>query len=126
MAVLDPDLLLRAYSIGVFPMADSRDADEIFWVEPRKRAIIPMGGFRMSRSLRKTIRSGAFTVTHDKVFAAVVHNCAEREENWINRQIEQTYNLLHRLGHAHPIQCWQDEESVGGRSRFWLGAPLFV
>src|SRR3546814_14709861 len=83
MAVLDPDLLLRAYSIGVFPMADSRDADEIFWVEPRKRAIIPMGGFRMSRSLPKTIRSGAFTVTPDTVFAAVVHHCAERGETWL-------------------------------------------
>src|SRR3546814_13793169 len=89
MAVLDPDLLLRAYSIGVFPMADSRDADEIFWVEPRKRAIIPMGGFRMSRPLRKTIRPGAFTVTHDKVFAAVVHNFAEREEAWCKPPIEQ-------------------------------------
>src|SRR3546814_528651 len=123
--VLDPDLLRRAYSIGVFPMADSRDADEIFWVEPRKRAIIPMGGFRMSRSLRKTIRSGAFTVTHDKVFAAVVHNCAEREETWINRQIEQSYNLLHRLGHAHSIECWQDEELVGGLYGVRLGGAFF-
>lgn len=125
MAVLDPDLLLRAYSIGVFPMADSRDADEIFWVEPRKRAVIPLDGFRLSRSLRKTIRSGAFTVTHDKVFAAVVHNCAEREETWINRQIEQSYNLLHRLGHAHSIECWQDEELVGGLYGVRLGGAFF-
>jgi leucyl/phenylalanyl-tRNA--protein transferase len=125
MAVLDPDLLLRAYSIGVFPMADSRDADEIFWVEPRKRAIIPLDGFRMSRSLRKTIRAGAFTVTHDKVFAAVVHNCAQREETWINRQIEQSYNLLHRLGHAHSIECWQDEELVGGLYGVCLGGAFF-
>ena len=125
MAVLDPDLLLRAYSIGVFPMADSRDADEIFWVEPRKRAIIPLDGFRMSRSLRKTIRTEGFTVTHDKVFAAVVHNCAAREETWINRQIEQSYNLLHRLGHAHSIECWQDEQLVGGLYGVRLGGAFF-
>lgn len=125
MAVLDPDLLLRAYSIGVFPMADSRDADEVFWVEPRRRAIIPLDGFRMSRSLRKTIRSGSFTVTHDKVFAAVVHNCAQREETWINRQIEQSYNLLHRLGHAHSVECWQDEELVGGLYGVRLGGAFF-
>jgi leucyl/phenylalanyl-tRNA---protein transferase len=125
MAVLDPDLLLRAYSIGVFPMADSRDAHEVFWVEPRKRAVIPLDGFRMSRSLRKTVRSGAFTVTRDKVFAAVVHNCAQREETWINRQIEQSYNLLHRLGHAHSIECWQNEELVGGLYGVRLGGAFF-
>ena len=125
MAVLDPDLLLRAYSIGVFPMADSREAEEIFWVEPRKRAVIPLDGFRMSHSLRKTIRSGAFTVTHDKVFAAVLHNCAQREETWINRQIEQSYNLLHRLGHAHSVECWQDEELVGGLYGVRLGGAFF-
>jgi leucyl/phenylalanyl-tRNA--protein transferase len=125
MAVLDPDLLLRAYSIGVFPMADSRDANEVFWVEPRRRAILPIGGFRLSRSLRKTIRSGAFRVTRDTAFAAVLRHCAEREETWINDEIERSYNRLHRLGHAHSIECWQDEILVGGLYGVKLGAAFF-
>ena len=125
MAVLDPDLLLRAYSIGVFPMADSRDAHEVFWVEPRKRAILPIGGFKLSRSLKKTIRSGAFLVTRDTAFAAVVRHCATREETWINREIERSYNRLHRLGHAHSIECWQDEVLVGGLYGVKLGAAFF-
>lgn len=125
MAVLDPNLLLRAYAIGVFPMADSRDADDIFWVEPRKRAILPLDGFRLSHSLRKTVRSGTFTVTRDRAFAAVVRQCAHREETWINRQIEQSYNQLHRLGHAHSIECWHDEVLVGGLYGVKLGAAFF-
>ncbi|HEV2747716.1 MAG TPA: leucyl/phenylalanyl-tRNA--protein transferase [Allosphingosinicella sp.] len=125
MAPLDPDLLLRAYSIGVFPMADSRDAQEIFWVEPRRRAVIPLDRFRVSRSLRKTIRSGMFTVTRDRAFAAVVAHCAEREETWINGQIERGFNRLHRLGHAHSIECWQDEQLVGGLYGVKLGGAFF-
>jgi leucyl/phenylalanyl-tRNA--protein transferase len=125
MAVLNPDLLLRAYSIGVFPMADSRDASEVFWVEPRKRAIIPIEGFRVSHSLRKSIRSGAFLVTRDTAFAAVVRHCAEREETWINAEIERSYNKLHRLGHAHSIECWHDEQLVGGLYGVKLGAAFF-
>jgi leucyl/phenylalanyl-tRNA--protein transferase len=125
MAPLDPDLLLRAYSIGVFPMADSRDAGEIFWVEPRKRAIMPLKGFRLSRSLRKTIRSGAFTVTRDTAFAEVVRRCAERDETWINGQIEAGYDLLHGRGHAHSIECWQKGELVGGLYGVRLGPAFF-
>src|SRR5688572_12321019 len=108
MATIDPDLLLRAYSIGVFPMSDARDAADVFWVEPRRRAIIPIDGFRMSRSLRKRIRSGVFRITRDTAFAAVLRNCAEREETWINSEIEAGFNELHRLGHAHSIECWHD------------------
>lgn len=125
MAVLNPDLLLRAYSIGVFPMADSRDAHEVFWVEPRKRAIIPIESFKVSRSLRKAIRSGAFRVTRDTAFAAVVRHCAEREETWINAEIERSYNRLHRLGHAHSIECWHDEQLIGGLYGVKLGAAFF-
>lgn len=125
MAVLDPDLLLRAYSIGVFPMSDSRDAREVFWVEPKRRAILPLNGFRMSRSLRKAIRSGRFDVTRDRAFAEVVRRCADREETWINPQIEASYNLLHRLGHAHSIECWQGGELVGGLYGVKLGGAFF-
>ena len=125
MAPLDPDLLLRAYSIGVFPMADSRDAPDVFWVEPRRRAILPLAGFRMSRSLRRVIRSGRFTVTRDRAFAAVLAHCATRNETWINGEIERGFNRLHRLGHAHSIECWQDEQLVGGLYGVKLGGAFF-
>jgi leucyl/phenylalanyl-tRNA--protein transferase len=125
MNVLDPDLLLRAYVIGVFPMSDSRDAKEVFWVEPRRRAIIPLDGFRLSRSLRKTIRSGSFTVTHDTAFSDVVALCAEREETWINATIEASFAELHRLGHAHSIECWQEGSLVGGLYGVKLGSAFF-
>jgi leucyl/phenylalanyl-tRNA--protein transferase len=125
MAPIDPDLLLRAYSIGVFPMSDSRDAEEIFWVEPRRRAIIPIEGFRLSRSLRKVVRSGQFEVTRDTAFADVVRRCSEREETWINTPIETAYNLLHQRGHAHSIECRQRGELVGGLYGVTLGAAFF-
>jgi leucyl/phenylalanyl-tRNA--protein transferase len=125
MAVIDPELLLRAYSIGVFPMADSRDAGEVFWVEPRRRAIIPIDGFRLSRSLRKTLRAGVFKVTRDTAFAQVVRQCAEREETWINAEIEASYNQLHDLGHAHSIECWREGRLAGGLYGVRLGAAFF-
>ena len=123
--MIDPELLLRAYSIGVFPMSDSRDAEDVFWVEPRRRAIIPIEDFRPSRSLRKTLRSGRFAVTRDRAFAEVVRACAEREETWINPEIEESYNHLHRLGHAHSIECWREELLVGGLYGVRLGAAFF-
>ncbi|HYW15263.1 MAG TPA: leucyl/phenylalanyl-tRNA--protein transferase [Allosphingosinicella sp.] len=125
MAAIDPDLLLRAYAIGVFPMSDSRDAAEVFWVEPRRRAILPLDRFRLSRSLRKTIRSGEYRVTRDTAFVEVVRRCAEREETWINAEIEESYRLLHARGHAHSIECWHGEELAGGLYGVGLGAAFF-
>jgi len=125
MAAIDPDLLLRAYAIGVFPMSDSRDAADVFWVEPKRRAILPLERFRLSRSLRKTIRSGEYRVTRDTAFAEVVRRCAEREETWINGDIEESYKLLHERGHAHSIECWRDDALVGGLYGVHLGAAFF-
>jgi leucyl/phenylalanyl-tRNA---protein transferase len=125
MKVLDPDLLLRAYALGVFPMSDGRDARDVFWVEPRRRAIIPLDGFHLSRSLRKTVRSGHFGVTCDRAFAQVVRRCAERPETWINPQIESSYNRLHELGHAHSIEVWREGRLVGGLYGVRLGAAFF-
>jgi leucyl/phenylalanyl-tRNA---protein transferase len=125
MAMLDPDLLLRAYAIGVFPMSDSRDARDVFWVEPRRRAILPLDGFRLSRSLRKVLRSGRFAVTRDTAFARVVDRCAAREETWINAEIEASYAHLHSIGRAHSIECWQDGELVGGLYGVRLGHAFF-
>src|SRR3569833_156308 len=101
MSRLDPRLLLQGYATGIFPMADSRDAAELFWVEPRGRAIIPLDGFHLSSSLRQTLRSGRFTVTHDRSFPEVITACADREETWINDELERAMLALHASGHAH-------------------------
>ena len=98
MALIDTDLLLRAYAIGVFPMSDGREAADVYWVEPRRRAILPLDGFRLSRSLRKSLRSGRFTMTRDCAFAEVIRRCAERRETWINPSIEESYLDLHARG----------------------------
>jgi leucyl/phenylalanyl-tRNA--protein transferase len=125
MPLLDPELMLRAYSVGVFPMADSRDANKIFWVEPKRRAILPLNGFKLSRTLRRRVRSGAFRVTRDAAFATVVQSCAARTETWINDEIERSYIQLHRLGHAHSIECWEDDSLVGGLYGVKLGSAFF-
>lgn len=108
--IIPPELLLTAYRAGVFPMADHRDDPEVFWVEPRERAVFPLDGFRVSKSLRKTIRQDRFRVTCDADFAATIAACAEpREafaESWISHRIEASYLALHRTGHAHSFECW--------------------
>jgi leucyl/phenylalanyl-tRNA--protein transferase len=124
-ATLDPRLLLQGYAAGIFPMADSRQADEIFWVEPRQRAILPLDGFHCARSLARRLRSGRFTVTRDEAFDAVVRACADRSETWINASIEQATRNLHAAGHAHSIECWRDEELVGGLYGVKLGRAFF-
>src|SRR5207253_646870 len=109
MSRLDPRLLLQGYATGIFPMADSRDAAELFWVEPRNRAIIPLERFHMSRSLRRTLRSGRYQVTCDQDFQAVISGCAEREETWINEELERAMLALHASGNAHSIEVWSEE-----------------
>ncbi len=112
------DLLLQAYRAGIFPMADHRTDPEIFWVEPRTRAIIPLGSFHMSRSLRKIVRQDRYSVTCDRDFGAVIEACAEpREEHaesWISETIEASYIALNQAGSAHSFECWRDGELVGG------------
>ena len=125
MSRLDPRLLLQGYASGIFPMADSRDAADLFWVEPRNRAIIPLDGFHLSRSLRRTLRSGKFTVTLDRDFAAVILACAQRDETWINAEIEQAMHVLHSTGHAHSIEVWQDGALAGGLYGVKLGRAFF-
>jgi leucyl/phenylalanyl-tRNA--protein transferase len=125
VTALDPRLLLQGYAMGIFPMADSRDSDEIFWVEPRSRAILPLDGFHLSRSLKRTLRSGKFTVTADRAFAEVVIACADREETWINGDIERAVLSLHRLGHAHSVEVWKDDALVGGLYGISLGRAFF-
>ena len=125
MSRLDPRLLLQGYAAGIFPMADSRDASELFWVEPRSRAILPLEGFHMSRSLRRTIRSGKFAVTMDRDFSAVISACADRDETWINADIERAMLTLHGTGHAHSIEVWHSGDLVGGLYGVKLGRAFF-
>lgn len=132
--VIDPELLLLAYRTGVFPMADDRDDPEIFWVEPKRRAILPLDGFRCSRSLARALRRGRLRVTCNAAFDAVIDLCAEaapdRADTWISERIAASYRGLHRLGHAHSIECWHGETLVGGLygvgfDRVFCGESMF-
>ena len=118
LSLIPVELLLRAYRGGVFPMADHRDDPEVYWVEPRERAIIPIGGFHCSRSLARTIRRDVFTITVDSDFAGTIVECAapraDAEDTWISGRIAASYQRLHEVGHAHSIECRQNGELVGG------------
>ena len=127
--MIDPLILLQAYTIGVFPMADDRDAAEVYWVEPKQRAILPLDGFHLSRSLAKTIRRDQFRVTANSAFADILALCAEaapdRPSTWINREIESAYRHLHAIGYAHSVEVWDGEELVGGLYGVALGQAFF-
>ena len=125
MSRLDPRLLLQGYATGIFPMADSRNAEELFWVEPRNRAILPLERFHLSRSLNRTLRSGRFEVTRDRDFAAIISACADRDETWINAELEQAMIALHGSGNAHSIEVWSGERLVGGLYGVKLGRAFF-
>ena len=111
---LTPELVLRAYGAGVFPMADNADAEEIYWVDPRKRGILPLNGFHLSRSLRKRLLQSDYRVRVDTAFDRVVDACADRPETWINPTIRQLFIDLNRMGHAHSIEVWQNQDLIGG------------
>lgn len=123
--VLTPGLLLRAYAAGIFPMAESATSEEILWIDPRRRGIIPLDGFHLSRSLARRLRRLDYAVTVDRDFAAVIEGCADRAETWINRTIRELYTELHRVGHAHSIEVWSGPTLVGGLYGVRLGAAFF-
>ncbi|PZA11831.1 leucyl/phenylalanyl-tRNA--protein transferase [Rhodopseudomonas palustris] len=126
---ITPDVLLRAYACGIFPMAESVDDPSLFWVEPDMRGIIPLGGFRVTSRLARTVRSDAFTVTVDRDFKAVIDGCAApqpgRDDTWINRRIRELYIGLHEIGHCHSVEVWQDGDLVGGLYGVSLGRAFF-
>ena len=125
MLTITPELLLSAYATGIFPMAESREDPTIHWVDPKRRGIIPLDGFHISRSLRRRLLQGGLNVTADRDFEAVVTGCADRPETWINAQIFDLYARLHRMGHAHSIEVWQGDALVGGVYGVVLGAAFF-
>lgn len=122
---LDPKLLLHAYSIGVFPMAEHRDSDSISWIEPRFRGVIPLDGFHISRSLARAIARQDFDVRLNAGFLDVVDACADRPETWINQVIRDGYAMLYDLGHAQSLEVWRDGALIGGVYGVTLGGAFF-
>ncbi|PHP29278.1 leucyl/phenylalanyl-tRNA--protein transferase [Limimaricola cinnabarinus] len=122
---LTPELLLHGYAQGVFPMAEGRDDPEIFWVDPRQRGVLPLDGFRISRSLARRMRRGGFEIVIDGDFEGVVAGCADRAETWINDEIFSLYAGLHRLGFAHSVEIRHEGELTGGIYGVTLGAAFF-
>lgn len=122
---LTTDLLLHAYSVGVFPMAEHREDDEIFWVDPKRRGIFPLEDFHVSRSLAKRIRKGEYEVSVNRAFPQVVSACADRAETWINSEIHARYQDLHAMGHAHSLEVWHQGVLSGGVYGVSLGGAFF-
>ena len=122
---LSPELLIYAYSTGVFPMAEHREDASVLWIEPENRGIIPLDGFHISHSLRRVIRKNTFEVRFDTAFRNVMLNCADRDETWINDQILEAYCNLFDLGLAHSVECWKAEKLVGGLYGVSLGGAFF-
>lgn len=129
MVGLNPEILLRAYAVGLFPMAERRDDDTLYWIDPEKRGIIPLDDFHIPRRLRRTVRANRFDVTCDTEFETVIRRCAEpgegREDTWINDEIIQLYVDLHEMGRAHSVECRLDGKLAGGLYGVTLGAAFF-
>jgi leucyl/phenylalanyl-tRNA---protein transferase len=126
---ITPEVLLRAYACGIFPMAESADDPTLFWVEPEMRGVIPLDGFRIASRLARTVRSDTFTVTVNSAFKATIAGCAApqegREDTWINKRIRDLYGGLHALGHCHSVEAWQNGDLVGGLYGVSLGRAFF-
>jgi leucyl/phenylalanyl-tRNA--protein transferase len=126
---LTPELLLRAYAIGIFPMAEDADDPDLFWVDPERRGILPLEAFHVPKRLRRTLRQGRFEIRVDSAFEAVMRGCAEpnpeRPTTWINERILALYGALFRMGHAHSVETWRDGALVGGLYGVRLGGAFF-
>lgn len=123
--MLTAELMLSGYAQGIFPMAESRESGDLHWVDPRLRGIMPLDGFHISRSLRRSILHTNYTIRTNMTFSAVVRACANRDETWINTPLLSLYDQLHRTGHAHSLEVWQDEELTGGVFGITLGGAFF-
>jgi leucyl/phenylalanyl-tRNA--protein transferase len=126
---ITPEIMLRAYAAGIFPMAESADDPGLFWVEPELRGIIPLDGFHLSTRLARTVRSDRFEIRVDTAFDAVIAACAEakpdRAETWINPRIREIFGALFTLGHVHTVECWREGRLVGGLYGLSLGGAFF-
>jgi leucyl/phenylalanyl-tRNA--protein transferase len=127
---ITPELMLRAYGAGLFPMAEGRESQKLHWLDPALRGILPLDqGFHLPRRLRRTVLSDHFTVTADQDFPGVIAGCAEpapgRADTWINAEIETLFTALHRMGAAHSIEVWEDGALVGGLYGVRIGGAFF-
>ncbi|BAQ17188.1 leucyl/phenylalanyl-tRNA--protein transferase [Methyloceanibacter caenitepidi] len=126
---ITPQVLLKAYSCGIFPMAESADNNALYWIEPERRGVLPLDAVHVSRSLAKTIRRGGYDVRIDNDFEAVIDGCAEpsagRRSTWINSRIRSLYGELFALGHCHTVEIWQDDALTGGLYGVHLGRAFF-
>ena len=126
---LKPELLLRAYAVGIFPMAESRYDPEIHWIDPDLRGILPLDGLHVPRRLRRQLRRPQFDIQVNAAFHEVIRECAtpapDRRDTWINPVIEDLYGDLHRMGFAHSVECWREDRLVGGLYGVSLGAAFF-
>lgn len=122
---LTPKLLLRAYSAGIFPMADSSESEEIYWVDPKLRGILPLDKLHISRRLRRSMKTSKYIVTIDTAFGAVMAGCAGRDDTWINSSIITLYSQLHAMGYAHSVEIWEEDDLVGGLYGVSIGGAFF-
>jgi leucyl/phenylalanyl-tRNA--protein transferase len=126
---ITPEVLLRAYACGIFPMAESAEDPTLFWVEPEMRGVIPLDGLRITSRLARTVRSDAYSVTINRAFKAVISGCAApqpgRGDTWINKRIRDLYIGLHQLGHCHSVEVWENDELAGGLYGVSLGRAFF-
>src|ERR687893_1294316 len=126
---ITPEILLKAYAAGIFPMAEDADGPSLFWVEPRERGVIPLTGFRVAKRLARTVRSDRFEIRVDRDFDAVIAHCATsgegRDRTWINARIRRLYGELFDLGHCHTVEAYRDGRLVGGLYGVRLGAAFF-
>jgi leucyl/phenylalanyl-tRNA--protein transferase len=124
-----PELMLRAYRVGLFPMAETRRGQRLYWLDPEQRGILPLEAFHLPKRLLRTVLSGPYQITSNRSFAHVIAGCAAaapgREDTWINADIERLFYDLHRQGHAHSIETWQDGLLVGGLYGVSLGGVFF-
>jgi len=129
MTTITPEIVLKAYAAGIFPMAESADDDTIYWIDPDDRGIIPLDKFHVPRRLRRTVRAQRFEVRVDTAFDAVLDACAqsapERPTTWINHRIRTLYGRLHARGHCHSVECWREGGLVGGLYGVSLGSAFF-
>ncbi len=127
--MLTPQIVLDAYSKGLFPMAENRRDKQLYWIDPEVRGILPLDNFHIPRSLKKKIRNNPFEVRFDHNFAAVIRACAQqkpkRRETWINDEIIELYTKLFRMRHAHSVECWQEKKLVGGLYGISIGGAFF-
>jgi leucyl/phenylalanyl-tRNA--protein transferase len=121
--MIEPDLLLQGYRLGVFPMA--MEDDSIGWFSPDPRAIIPLEDFHVPHALRRALRKKLFDIKIDNQFSDVIDACAKREDTWINREIIESYTQLHELGYAHSVEAWRAGELVGGLYGVAVGGAFF-